>query len=77
MDSQHTLTAQLQARIAELESKLAFQDDTIDQLNHAVGQQQLLLSKLERQVALLGQLVKSVQPANVIDQALETPPPHY
>lgn len=37
---------QLQERIEDLECKLAFQEQTIETLNDALTQQQLLLSKM-------------------------------
>lgn len=41
---------QLQERIEDLECKLAFQEQTIETLNDALTQQQLLLSKMQDQM---------------------------
>lgn len=43
----------LEERIVELESRLAFQDDTIEELNGVIISQQLQLDLLEKEVKLL------------------------
>lgn len=66
----------LQDRINDLESRLAFQDDTIQTLNEIVIKQQQLLDVLITKVDLL---VKSHH--QLSEQRLEvennTRPPHY
>lgn len=49
----------LEQRIAELEVRVAFQDDTIDALNAALASQQQQLSQLQQAVSLLAQRQKS------------------
>ena len=44
----------LNDRIVELESRLAFQDDTIEKLNEVIVEQQKQLDRLENDVAGLG-----------------------
>ena len=43
----------LQARLDELETRLAFQDDTIQSLNDALGQQQIALDRMRRSLELV------------------------
>lgn len=68
---------ELLARIAELESKIAFQEITIEELNQALVDQQFALDKLQTQVRHLAEKFKGVQASNVAHQSEETPPPHY
>lgn len=70
------MTMNLEERINDLESRLAFQDDTIQSLNDIIVRQQQHLDKLSRKVELLN---------NGHNELLEqwrefednTPPPHY
>jgi len=63
-------------RVTELETRLAFQDDTIQALNDVLVVQQRTLERMQRQVAALikrqdemgGQFEASEE---------EAPPPHY
>lgn len=68
---------QILARITELESKVAFQEITIDELNHALVYQQFALDKLQQQIKQLAEKLQGVQGSNIASRAEETPPPHY
>lgn len=68
---------QLQERIEDLECKLAFQEQTIETLNDALTQQQLLLSKIQDQMKYVVGKVKNMDTSTLADPAHETPPPHY
>ncbi|EJL6956826.1 SlyX family protein [Vibrio cholerae] len=68
---------QLQERIEDLECKLAFQEQTIETLNDALTQQQLLLSKMQDQMKYVVGKVKNMDTSTLADPAHETPPPHY
>ena len=65
------------ARVDELETKVAFQENTIEQLNQALIEQQFIIDKMQLQLRYLAQKLKDVQPSNIATQAEETPPPHY
>lgn len=69
--------AALQARLDHLESRQAFQEVTIEELNKVIIQQQIELEKLRTQVRFVVTKLREVQASPVASQAEETPPPHY
>jgi SlyX protein len=77
MTTDNTPVAELQARIETLEFKLAFQEQVIDELNDALSQQQLLISKMQDQVKYVVGKVKNMDTSNLADASEEVPPPHY
>ncbi|KAA6209263.1 SlyX family protein [Avibacterium paragallinarum] len=64
-------------QIAELETKVAFQEHTIEELNQALIDQQFIIEKMQLQLRHLAAKLKDLQPSNIASQAEETPPPHY
>lgn len=69
--------AQAQEAIAELETKIAFQEHTIDALNDALSNQQMLIDKMQYQLKHVIDKVKGMEPSNIAKMSEETPPPHY
>ena len=63
-------------RINELESRLAFQDDTIQALNDELVVQQRLIERLQMQVAALVKRQDEVSSQFGLAES-EAPPPHY
>ena len=68
---------QLESRVNDLECQLAFQEQTIDDLNEALSQQQLLITKMQDQMKYVVGKVKNIDGSNLADASEETPPPHY
>jgi len=64
-------------RIAELESQIAFQDNTIQELNDIVTRQQKQLEDLSAAVKLLLNQVKQLNDVVGAPEGEEPPPPHY
>lgn len=72
------MTDHITSQIIEIETKLAFQEQTIEQLNEVIIQQQKLIETLQRQIKTLNHKVeqeshhwgKEYSPA-------DEKPPHY
>ncbi|WFU39356.1 SlyX family protein [Bradyrhizobium sp. CB82] len=65
----------LSERIDTLEAKLAYQDDTIEQLNQTITAQWKQIDALTRQIAALNERLQEAE-ANAPGPANERPP-HY
>ncbi|MDN3700852.1 MULTISPECIES: SlyX family protein [Vibrio] len=68
---------QLESRVNDLECQLAFQEQTIEELNEALSQQQMLISRMQDQMKFVVGKVKNMDGSNLADASEETPPPHY
>lgn len=66
----------LEARITELESRLAFQDDTIQALNDVLVAQRRELDQLQLQLAVLAKRQEELRGWLEVPGD-EAPPPHY
>ncbi len=66
-----------QQRLDDLESRLAFQEDTLDKMSDVMAHQSLEIDKLTRMVKHLNQQVKTLGPDNISAPEDEAPPPHY
>jgi SlyX protein len=64
-------------RLEELESRLAFQDETIETLNRELLALRAELAVLKEQVARLSDRARGQDQPAVGDAADEPPPPHY
>lgn len=64
-------------RIIELETKLVFQDETINELNNVITDQQLQLDQLREEIRILNLRITSMAESVVNPNEKEPPPPHY
>ena len=67
----------LETRLDELETRLAFQDDVINTLSEQVARQEMDIRELWEAKRLLHKQLKDVSPTNIKSEQEETPPPHY
>ncbi len=67
----------LEARLDELEMRVAFQDDVIQTLSEQVAKQEMELRELWEAKRLLHKQLKEMAPSNIRSEEEEVPPPHY
>ncbi|KQX35516.1 SlyX protein [Devosia sp. Root436] len=65
----------LAARIEALETRIAFQDQTIEELNTTITAQWRQIDLLTRKLDTVEEQVRSG--VHIADPATEPPPPHY
>ena len=67
----------LEIRLDELETRLAFQDDVINTLSEQVARQEMDIRELWEAKRLLHKQLKDVSPSDIKSEQDETPPPQY
>jgi SlyX protein len=72
-----TSLSELEKSIEALESRNAFQDDVIDQLNSELTIHQTQISELKDQLQLISSRMKDANPQQDNQLSVEPPPPHY
>ena len=72
------MNKELLERLEQLETRLTFQDDTIEQLHQEISAQGLEQARLKAQLSLMVKRLQQLQqPSELASEADETPPPHY
>lgn len=66
-----------QQTIENLEMRIAFQDDTIEQLNQVVCGLQDEMGELKFKLSFLTDKMKNFAPSDSTDQNVQEIPPHY
>lgn len=67
----------LQARLVDLEIRLALQDDTIESLNQTITRMRDQLDNQQQQLRLLYQRIDNQDKLSVSSHLLDQIPPHY
>ncbi len=67
----------MQDRLIELETRIAFQEDTLQELNDIIVRQQREIEQLQRMVKLINRQLTTLSPAEGSLPQDEPPPPHY
>ncbi|RKS86005.1 SlyX protein [Orbus hercynius] len=67
----------LSEQIERLETKVSFQELTIEELNQMVVQLQSDMAKIKEQLTLLSKKLQTTHASIIADASEETPPPHY
>jgi SlyX protein len=67
----------MDGRLVELEVRVAFQEQTLQELNEVVTRQQQQIDRLAQEFETLKVQLAIVAPSLVIPKEEETPPPHY
>jgi SlyX protein len=67
----------LGVRVTDLESRLAFQDDTIQALNDVLVAQQRMVERLQLQMSALLKRQEEMAGQFATLEEEEAPPPHY
>lgn len=67
--------AEQSERIDALETRIAYQDQTIEELNLALTEQWKTIDLLTKKLAMLEEQVRSG--SHIADPSTEVPPPHY
>ncbi len=62
-------------RLDALETRIAYQDETIEELNATITAQWAVIDALSRKVNLLDEQARAT--SNIADPRTEPPPPHY
>jgi len=63
--------------IIELEIKIAYQEDLLQELNKIVGRQQQQIERLDATCRLLNERIKSLSTESGSGENIEEVPPHY
>ena len=71
------MSEQTEARLIELESRVAFQDDALRKLDELATEQAQQLFKMSQELKALQEQFKALAPSLLTKQEDEAPPPHY
>ena len=67
----------MDTELAELQTRLTFQEDAIDKLSRSLVRQQQQLDRQRRQIGLLQQQIQDLMGPHGLNPVDEKPPPHY
>ncbi|MFC1684601.1 SlyX family protein [Pseudomonadota bacterium] len=64
-------------QLIDLQTRLAFQEDNIGEINRTLATQANEIRELRLEIDALKRQVRTLTPSNIASEAEETPPPHY
>ncbi len=67
----------MEKRLEDIETRIAYQEATIEELTRTVLAQQQANEELQGQIDYLKSLLKDLTPSAVAPMSEETPPTHY
>lgn len=67
----------MENRVVELENKLIFQEQAVNELNDVITDQQKQLDMLREAIKILNMRVASASQTTTVSEEKEPPPPHY
>jgi SlyX protein len=69
--------SEIEQAIETLETRNAFQDDVIEQLNHELSVHQSEIAELKQQLNVIANRLKENSASPQGKEEIEPPPPHY
>ncbi len=67
----------LENRIIDIETKIAYQEDTIEQLNQVVTAQQKKIAQFQTELEAIKNWMQSQRSSQMAPESEEQSPPHY
>lgn len=67
----------MENRLVDLEVRVAFQEDMMQQLNDVIVRQQRQIDQLAAALQSIKMQLQALSPSLIAPQSEETPPPHY
>lgn len=71
------MDAALESRIAELEARISFQEQAINELSDALAQSRIETGLMAERLRRLLEDLSALRSASFADGSSEPPPPHY
>ncbi|VAX10509.1 hypothetical protein MNBD_GAMMA26-110 [hydrothermal vent metagenome] len=63
--------------LTDLQSRLAFQEDSIDELNRTIARQAQEIKELQHGFREIAKRLQTLSSSDTASEAEEAPPPHY
>ncbi|OUR64720.1 hypothetical protein A9Q79_05310 [Methylophaga sp. 42_25_T18] len=63
--------------IIDLQTRIAFQDGLLEELNQVITSQQQQITRLEMAMGVMKSQIQTMQSAQSEGEQVEPPPPHY
>ncbi len=77
MDNNKSDHKELTSRLEEMESRLSFQDNHIQELNDIISKLQLEVMTIAQRLSDSERQIQEITPSLIKSLSEETPPPHY